>query len=65
MEQYTELQLKHQKEMQDKREAVKKRKQRTHRLIVRGAIIENYIRNSENMTDEEFQQALLEAIHKV
>ena len=62
--QYTELQLKHQREMKAKRDAVKQRKNRTHRLIVRGAIAESIIPDAEGMTDEEFQQALSLAVKK-
>ena len=55
----TELQLKHQQQMKEKRDAIKLRKQRTHRLIVRGAIAENAIEGALAMTDEQFQEALL------
>ena len=58
----TELQLKHQQQMKEKRDAIKLRKQRTHRLIVRGAIAENAIEGALAMTDEQFQEALLQAI---
>lgn len=60
----TELQKKHRKEMQEKRDALNKRKARTHRLIVRGAIAEAAINNAEQMTDEEFQDALLRGLGK-
>ena len=60
----TELQLKHQQQMKEKREAIKLRKQRTHRLIVRGAIAENAIDGSLDMTDEQFQETLLRAVGK-
>lgn len=60
----TELQLKHQVEMKEKREVVKRRKERTHRLIVRGAIAENAIKGAEEMTNEQFQEALFRAIGK-
>jgi len=60
----TELQLKHQLQMKEKREAIKLRKARTHRLIVRGAIAEKVIPNAESMTDEQFQEALYQAIGK-
>ena len=60
----TELQLKHQQQMKEKRDAIKLRKQRTHRLIVRGAIAENAIEGALAMTDEQFQEALLQAIRK-
>ena len=55
----TELQLKHQQQMKEKL-----RKQRTQRLIVRGAIAENAIEGALAMTDEQFQEALLQAIRK-
>ena len=61
---FTELQLRHQQEMREKRDAIKLRKERTHRLIVRGAIAENAIPGSLNMTDEQFQTVLLRAIRK-
>lgn len=60
----TELQLKHQQQMKEKRDAIKLRKQRTHRLIVRGAIAENAIEGSLDMTDEQFQETLLRAVRK-
>ena len=58
----TELQLKHQRQMKEKRDALKLRKQRTHRLIVRGAIAENAIDGSLEMTDEQFQEAILRLV---
>lgn len=60
----TELQKKHQEQMKEKRDAVKQRKARTHRLIVRGAIAEKVIPNAESMTDEQFQAALYQAVGK-
>ena len=60
----TELQLKHQQQMKEKRDTIRERKARTHRLIVRGAIAEKAIEGAESMTDEQFQQALLKAIGK-
>ena len=57
----TELQKAHQEQMREKREAIKLRKARTHRLIVRGAIAEKIIPNAESMTDKEFQIALYKA----
>ena len=60
----TELQKKHQQQMKEKRDAVKQRKARTHRLIVRGAIAEKVIPNAESMTDEQFQAALYQAVGK-
>ncbi|MBP3805461.1 MAG: DUF3847 domain-containing protein [Oribacterium sp.] len=61
---FTELQLKHQQEMKEKRDSIKLRKERTHRLIVRGAIAENAIPGSIDMTDEQFQDTLLRAIRR-
>lgn len=61
---YTEEQLKHQQEMKEKRDAYNTRKARTHRLIVRGAIIESLIENSENMTNEEFKNELYKRLGK-
>ena len=60
----TELQLKHQQQMREKRDAIKLRKQRAHRLIVRGAIAENAIEGALDMTDEQFQETLLRAFGK-
>ena len=60
----TELQLKHQQQMKEKRDTIRERKARTHRLIVRGAIAEKAIEGAESMTDEQFQQALLKVIGK-
>ena len=60
----TELQLKHQQQMKEKRDAIKRRKQRTHRLIVRGAIAENAVEGALSMTDEQFQETLLRALGK-
>lgn len=58
----TEIQEKHRQEMKEKRDAVKKRKARTHRLIVHGAIAESMIEGAEGMTDEQFQMALWKAL---
>lgn len=60
----TELQLLHQKQMQEKREVIRQRKARTHRLIVRGAIAENAIEGAAGMTDEEFRETLYRAFGK-
>lgn len=60
----TELQRKHQEEMKEKREKIKQRKARTHRLIVRGAIAENAIEGSSEMTDEQFQEALIRMVRR-
>ncbi len=60
----SELQMLHREQMREKRDAIKQRKARTHRLIVRGAIAEKAIPGAESMTDEAFQHALYHAIDK-
>ena len=54
-------QLKNQEQKILKQDIVKKRKERTHRLITRGAILESLIENSEELTDEEIKILLEEA----
>ena len=44
-----------------KQDIVKRRKERTHRLITRGAILESLIENAEKLTDEEIKILLEEA----
>ena len=44
-----------------KQDIVKRRKERTHRLITRGAILESLIENAEELTDEEIKILLEEA----
>ncbi|SFN26608.1 Protein of uncharacterised function (DUF3847) [Peptostreptococcus anaerobius] len=44
-----------------KQDIVKRRKERTHRLITRGAILESLIENVEELTDEEIKILLEEA----
>jgi len=61
----TEMQLRHQQQMKEKRDTIKSRKARTHRLIVRGAMAEKVIEGAESMTDEQFQAALYKALGKV
>ena len=39
-----------------KQDIVKRRKERTHRLITRGAILERLIGNSDELTDEEIKR---------
>lgn len=58
----TEIQLKHRQQMKEKREAIRLRKERTHRLIVRGAIAEKVIKGAQKMTNEEFREALIRAV---
>ena len=53
-----ELQEKHRIKLQAQRDKVKERKARTRRLIKRGAIAEGFVGEAENMTDDEFYQAL-------
>ena len=54
-------QLKNQEKKILKQDIVKRRKERTHRLITRGAILESLIENSEELTDEEIKILLEEA----
>ena len=44
-----------------KQDREKRRKERTHRLITRGAILESLIENAEELTDEEIKILLEEA----
>lgn len=55
-------QLKNQEQKILKQDIVKIRKERTHRLITRGAILESLIANAEELTDEEIKILLEEAI---
>lgn len=55
-------QLKNQEKKILKQDIVKRRKERTHRLITRGAILESLIENAEELTDEEIKTLLEEAI---
>ena len=54
-------QLKNQEKKILKQDILKKRKDRTHRLITRGAILESLIENAEELTDEEIKILLEEA----
>ena len=54
-------QLKNQEQKILKQDIVKRRKERTHRLITRGAILESLIENAEEVTDEEIKILLEEA----
>ena len=54
-------QLKNQEKKILKQDIVKRRKERTHRLITRGAILESFIENAEELTDEEIKILLKEA----
>ena len=55
------MQLKNQEKKILKQDIIKRRKERTHRLITRGAILESLIENSEELTDEEIKILLEEA----
>ncbi|WP_392434283.1 DUF3847 domain-containing protein [Finegoldia magna] len=54
-------QLKNQENKILKQDIEKRRKERTHRLITRGAILESLIGNAEELTDEEIKILLEEA----
>ncbi|MDK7755931.1 MAG: DUF3847 domain-containing protein [Peptoniphilus harei] len=54
-------QLKNQEKKILKQDIIKRRKERTHRLITRGAILESLIKNAEELTDEEIKILLEEA----
>ena len=54
-------QLKNQEKKILKQDILKKRKERTHRLITRGAILESLIENAEELTDKEIKLLLEEA----
>ena len=55
-------QLKNQEKKILKQDIVKRRKERTHRLITRGAILESLVENAEELTDVEIKILLEEAI---
>ena len=60
----TEERLRHLKNQEKKilkQDIVKRRKERTHGLITRGAILESLIENAEELTDEEIKILLGEA----
>ena len=54
-------QLKNQEKKILKQDIEKRRKERTRRLITRGAILESLIENAEELTDEEIKILLEEA----
>ena len=54
-------QLKNQEKKILNQDIEKRRKERTHRLITRGAILESLIENAEELTDEEIKILLEEA----
>lgn len=57
------LQQKHREQIKENRQKTLNRKNRTHRLIVRGVIAERVVPDADKMTDEEFQQFLYNAVH--
>ena len=57
-------QLKNQEKKILKQDIEKIRKERTHRLITRGAILESFIENAEELTDEEIKILLEKATKK-
>ncbi len=50
-----EQQEKHRAQLEENRKKLQARKARTHRLIVRGAIVESALPELVDLTDEEFQ----------
>lgn len=64
LEQIKEFQDKNRAKVEKNRQRVKEQKARTHRLIVRGAIAEDFVPNAENLTDDEFIQKLYELIYQ-
>ena len=54
-------QLKNQEKKILKKDIEKRRKERTHRLITRGAILESLIENADELTDKEIKILLKEA----
>jgi hypothetical protein len=58
----TEEQKRHQEELKANRDKADKRKRRTRRLIEHGAVAESFVSGSEDMTGEEFKQALAQKI---
>ena len=56
----TEKRLKQLKNQEQKILKQERRKERTHRLITRGAILESLIENAEKLTDEEIKILLEE-----
>ena len=57
------LQQKHREQIKENRQKTLNRKNRTHRLIVRGVIAEGVVPDADKMTDEEFQQFLYNAVY--
>ncbi len=57
-----ELQKRHYDALKRNRDKQHERKARTHRLIVRGAMVEKAIPNAESMSDAEFEETLFRAM---
>ncbi len=57
-EKLKEKQARHREQMKANRDKLKERKARTHRLIVRGGMIESMISGADAMSDEEFMSVL-------
>lgn len=65
MTELEQLQAKHREEAARKRAKLKERKQRAHRLIERGAILESVLNDicpAENLTNEQIQKIVYFAI---
>lgn len=61
-EKLKKLQEEHRQILKEKREVLKKRKARTRRLIIHGAIAESFIKDSADMGADAFQQACVQAL---
>ena len=62
IEELKQKQEQHRQQLKENRDKLKKRKERTRRLIVRGALAEKLIPGAEEMTNDEFQKKLYESI---
>ena len=59
-----EFQEKNKAKMDKNRARIKEQKVRTHRLITRGALVEDFIPGASTMSDDEFIQKLYELIYQ-
>ena len=59
----TDEQRKHAEQLRNAREQIKRRKERTRRLIIRGAIAEKAIEGAEMLSHEDFQRELYRRMH--
>ena len=57
-EQLEALQKKHREQLKENRQQITDRKKRTHRLIVHGLVAERFVPNCEQMSEQEFYDAL-------